>query len=98
VAGNPTSQAGHAASQAQPVSGLVGVLIDPSGGVVSVTSAAASAASHAASAARALAGGGRSSWVGWLLGGLAIALVIGGRALVEFEPGAAYRALRIGSK
>jgi PKD repeat protein len=103
VAGNPTTQAGQAAKTlpAKRTSGLVGVLIDPSGGIVSLSRAAATAASHAASAARALAGGGRSvgvSWVGWLLGGLAVALVTGGRALVEFEPRAAYRVLRKGSR
>jgi hypothetical protein len=96
---SPTLQEGQLSAEppAVKVNGLVGVLIDPSGGAVALSPAASSATSDAAAAARALAGGARSdgvSWLGWLLGVGLVGLVTGGRALAEFEPRAAYRSLR----
>jgi PKD repeat protein len=97
--GSPSPDSGSRSTATPPgkVSGLVGVLINPSGGVISLSAAVSSAASHVAAAARALAGGGRSppvSWWEWLLGGGLFVLVMAARALDEFEPRAAYRALR----
>jgi len=99
TSGSPTSQQGEtsASPPRTKVSGLVGVLVDPSGAIVPVSSAAAAAAARVAAAARALAGGGRStgvSWLGWLLGGLLAAGVVVARGLLEFEPRAPYRRLR----
>jgi hypothetical protein len=96
--GSPSATEGQT-SEAVPsnkVSGLVGVLINPSG-AASLSPATSRTTSQVATAARALAGGGRTvavSWFGWFLGGLLVAVIVGGRALFEFEPRAAYRALR----
>ena len=104
VGGSPTgssatSQAGSRASSLPEakVNGLVGVLIDPSGGAVALSTAVGRTASQVAAAARALAGGGRDAAIDWpelVLGIALLAALIGGRALAEFEPRAAYRSLR----
>jgi hypothetical protein len=92
--GSTTGSAQPGSTQPSKAKGLVGVLISPSGGA---PSSAGSALSSAAAAARALAGGGKSagaSWLWWVLGCLALVGVMSGRAVVEFEPNAPYRALR----